>query len=71
LGIVWEYTFFNQIKFITVTMPYVSFTDLSYKKDKIVASSNSNMSFHFLAFRVGRDFAGKVISAHQKQAFPL
>lgn len=59
------------MKFITVTMPCVSFTDISYEKDKIVANSNSNLSFHFLALRVGRDFEGKVISPHRKQVFAL
>lgn len=59
------------MKFITITMPCVSFTNISYKKGKIVASSNSNISFHFLALRVGRDFEGKVIRPHQKQVFPL
>lgn len=72
MGIVQENTFFNQMRFLTLTVPSISFTGVSYEKDKkIVANFNSSISFHVLALRAGRDFAGKVISPHEMQVFPL
>lgn len=34
------------------------------KKKKTIANSNSNISFHFLVLRVGRNSEGEVVSVH-------